>query len=293
MKVGLFAINYGTCGDPGAAVRVARAAEGAGFESVWSGEHIVLPDPRAGRSPLPPRTPLLDVAVSLTLIAAHTRTLRLGSGIIVLPQRNPLVLAKELASVDVVSGGRLIAGVGAGYLAQEFEALGIPLTGRGRRMNDYIRALRAIWTQQPARYQGEFVSFSGVTASPQPVQRPSPPIVIGGESQPALHRAATMGNGWYGFGLTPDRTQQLTGTLRRIAGEHERPAGLGRLELSVTPVGTFDERAVERYASLGVDRLIVLPKPDATLRERHAAVAIDDILRDIERVSDTVKRATG
>lgn len=293
MKIGLFAINYGTCGEPGAAVRVARAAESAGFDSVWAGEHIVLPDPRAGRSPLPPGTPLLDIAVSLTLIAAHTRTLRLGSGIIVLPQRNPLVLAKELASVDVVSGGRLIAGVGAGYLVQEFEALGIPLARRGRRMDDYIAALRAIWTQQPARYQGEFVSFSGVTARPRPVQRPSPPIVIGGESQAALRRAATMGNGWYGFGLTLDETRQLTEALRRVTGEQERPARLGRLELSVTPVGTFDERSVERYAALGVDRLIVLPRPDATPPERHTPVPIGDILRNIEHVSDIVKRATG
>lgn len=293
MQIGLFAINYGTCGDPGAAIQVAQAAESAGFDSVWSGEHIVLPDPQAGRSPLPPRTPLLDIAVSLTLIAAHTRTLRLGSGIIVLPQRNPLVLAKQLASVDVVSSGRLIVGVGAGYLVQEFEALGIPLALRGRRMDDYIRALRAIWTQRPARYQGEFVSFSGVTAYPQPVQQPSPPIVIGGESPAALLRATTMGNGWYGFGLTPDQTQQLIEALRRAAGEHQRPAELGHLELSVTPVGTFDERSVERYAALGVDRLIVLPKPDATLRERHAALPVDNIRRNIEHVSDIVKRATG
>src|SRR6266436_18617 len=114
MKIGLFAINYGTCGDPSAAVQVAQAAEAAGFESVWTGEHIVLPDPMLPSFPLAPETPMLDTIVSLTWIAAHTKRLRVASGIIVLPQRNPLLLAKELASVDVVSGGRLIIGVGAG-----------------------------------------------------------------------------------------------------------------------------------------------------------------------------------
>jgi probable F420-dependent oxidoreductase len=291
VKIGLFAINYGTCGQPAAAIRVARAAEDAGFESVWTGEHIVLPDPIVAGSPLPPQTPLLDTGVALTLIAAHTRELRIGSGIVVLPQRNPLILAKELASVDVVSGGRLIVGVGTGYLAPEFEALGIPLRRRGERMEDYIRALRAIWTGSPASHQGEFASFAGVTAYPRPVQQPYPPIVIGGESPPALRRAVAMGNGWYGFGLTPGEAKQSVEALGRAAGIHERPAELGSLEISVTPVGPFDERSVEQYAALGVDRLIVLPRPDATGRQRHAPVPVEDILRNIDFVSQTVASA--
>ena len=291
MKTGLFAVNYGTCGDPAVAVRVAQAAEAAGFESVWTGEHIVLPDPIVPGSPLPPETPLLDTGVALTLIAAHTQALRIGSGIIVLPQRNPLVLAKELASIDVVSGGRLIVGVGAGYLEPEFEALGIPLRRRGQRMEDYIRALRAIWTGSPARHEGEFASFGGVTAYPRPVQRPHPPIIIGGESPPALRRAVTMGSGWYGFGLTLEETQRSIEGLRRAGERHERPAELGGLEISVTPVGTFDERHVERYAALGVDRLIVLPQPDATGRRRHAPVPVDAILRNIDLVSGIVAGA--
>lgn len=292
MKIGLFAINYGTCGDPETAVRVARAAEQVGFESVWAGEHIVLPDPARARSPLPPDTPLLDIAVALTLIAAHTRTLRLGSGIVVLPQRNPLVLAKQLASVDVVSGGRLIAGVGAGYLVPEFEALGVPMERRGQRMDDYIRAMRAIWTQRPASCEGEFISFRGVTACPQPVQRTGPPIVVGGESPAALRRAATMGNGWYGFGLTLDETRHTIEALRRTVETHQRPAELGVLEISVTPVGTFDERSVAGYAALGVDRLIVLPQPGASGRLRHVPVPAGELLRNIDRVSETVRRAT-
>ena len=143
MKFGLFAINFGSCSDPEAAVRVALHAEAAGFESVWTGEHVVLPEPAATRS-LPPSLPMLDTIVSLTLVATHTSSIKVGSGIIVLPLRNPVVLAKELASVDVVSNGRLVVGVGAGYIPAEFEAVGVPITERGGRMDDYIDAMRAL-----------------------------------------------------------------------------------------------------------------------------------------------------
>src|SRR5215470_12895398 len=166
MKIGLFAINYGTCGDPQAAVTVAQAAEAAGFDSVWTGEHIVLPDPALSSFPLPTETPLLDTTVALTWIAAHTKRIRLASGIILLPLRNPVVLAKELASVDVVSGGRLIIGVGAGWLAPEFAALGVPMERRGERMDDALRAMRALWTMEHPEHRGPFASFRGVAAYP-------------------------------------------------------------------------------------------------------------------------------
>ena len=131
MKIGLFGINFGLCGDVGAMVRVARAAEEAELESLWTGEHVVLPDPQAPPSPAAPRTPFLDPSVALAHIAAHTQRIKLGTGIIILPQRNPVELAKELASVDVVSGGRLIFGLGAGYLEPEFRALGANYPERG------------------------------------------------------------------------------------------------------------------------------------------------------------------
>src|SRR5262249_26251089 len=157
-----------------------RLAERVGFDSLWTGEHVVLPAPQAPPSPLPPHTPLLDPAVALAFIAAHTQTIRLATGIIILPQRNPLVLAKELASVDVVSGGRLLFGIGAGYLQPEFSALGIPFNDRGRRTDEYLDAIRAVWDEISPRYQGKFVGFSGIDAQPRPVQRPHPPIHVGG-----------------------------------------------------------------------------------------------------------------
>lgn len=288
MKAGLFAINYATCADPDAAVRVARAAEAAGLESVWAAEHIVLPDPKAGRSPIAPETPLLDIGVALTLVAAHTTTLRIGSGIIVLPQRNPLVLAKELASLDVVSGGRLLVGVGAGYLEQEFAALGVPFARRGARTDDHIRALRAIWSGHRARHDGEFTSFADVTACPLPLQRPHPPIVIGGENPLSYRRAVTMGNGWYGFALTLAATRDCLEGLRRAADDYARPAELGDLEISVTPVGEFGKRSVEEFAALGVHRLIMLPRLNPGRGLLHAPLPIDAILHNVDLIGETV-----
>ncbi len=165
MKLALFAANMGPCASPTVAADVARAAEAAGFESLWAGEHVVLPDPQVPPSPVPPHTPMLDPTVALTFLAAHTKTIRLGTGIIILPQRNPLVLAKELASLDVLSGGRLISGIGIGYLKPEFDALGIPFAEKGRRTEEYLRAMLAIWTMETPTFEGRFVSFRGVRRS--------------------------------------------------------------------------------------------------------------------------------
>jgi probable F420-dependent oxidoreductase len=287
MKIGLFAINYGTCADPEVAVRVARHAEAAGFESVWTGEHVVLPDPQPDGFSMPPTLRFLDTVVALTLVAAHTTTLRIGTGIIVLPLRSPAVLAKELASVDVVSGGRLIAGFAAGYIPAEFAASGVPMAERGARMDEYLHVLTALWAMDSPEHLGRFVSIQGVDAHPRPVQRPGPPIVVGGEAPAALRRAVTMANGWYGFGATPTEAGELITALRRMAQEHERPAHLGRLELTVTPVGPLDRAAVDRYQELGVDRLVLLPEPEAERGRRHAPVPVDRILHNIDTVAST------
>src|SRR5437762_9653934 len=162
MKFGLVGINMGPCSTPDAVVRVAQAAEAAGFESVWAGEHVVLPEPQAPPSPLPPTFPMLDPTVAFAFIAGQTNTIRLGTGIIILPQRNPLVLAKELASLDVLSNGRLIFGVGIGYLKPEFDALGIPFAQKGARSEEYLAAMLALWTMEKPAFEGRFVSFAGI-----------------------------------------------------------------------------------------------------------------------------------
>ena len=219
MKLGLFAINYATCADPESAVRVARHAEAAGFESVWTGEHTVLPDPQPPGFSMPPTLPFLDTIVALTLIATHTTTIRLGAGIVVLPLHSPAVLAKALASVDVVSGGRLVAGFAAGYLPAEFAANGVPMAERGARMDEYLRVLTALWAADRPRYQGRLVSFDGVDARPRPAQRPGPPIVLGGEAPAALRRAATTANGWFG-------SLAAVSNARRIASAAEQTCSM-------------------------------------------------------------------
>ena len=285
MKFGLFAINYGTCADPDTAVKIAQYAESAGFESVWTGEHVVLPDPQPSGFALPPTLPMLDSTVALTLVAAHTTTIKVASGIIVLPLRNPVILAKELASVDVVAKGRLIVGVGAGYVAEEFAATGVPMTNRGERMDDYIRALRALWSMKHPQHNGPFVSFAGVNAYPRPIQLPGPPIVVGGASPGALRRAVTMADGWYGFNVDLPLARQCVEALHQMASQHERPAELDRLELTMTPTGKFDRTVVEQYEELGVDRLVFLPQPDADHEHRHTPVPAERIIRNIDLIA--------
>lgn len=279
MKLGYFGINIGVCADPVVALRVARAAEESGLESVWTGEHVVLPDPQVPPSPLPPHVPLLDPAVCLAFLAAGTKTLRLGTGIIILPQRNPVVLAKELASVDVVSGGRLLFGLGVGYLQAEFAALGVPFEHRGARADEYLEAILALWTEEAPRAAGRFVAFEGVRSLPRPVQRPHPPVVVGGLTPVAFRRAVLRGNGWYGFAQDVAGTARCLEGLRRAARENERPARLGELEISVTPPGAVDAEDVRRFVELGVHRLIVF-RPARSEAEALAAVEEIAALRE-------------
>lgn len=256
MKLGIFGINFGPCGDPDVAARIAQHAEAAGIESVWTGEHVVLPEPQVPPSPAPATTPFLDPAVALAYIAAATSRIRLGTGIIILPQRNPVVLAKEMASVDVVSKGRLIFGIGAGYLEPEFAALGVPFDNKGARTREFIEAMVALWTQEKPEYDGRFVAFAGINAFPRPLQKPHPPIVMGGSTPPAFKRAVTHANGWYGFGLDENATKASLAAVRAAAAQTERPAHLGPLEISITPFVRLDRDVVRRFEDLGVHRII-------------------------------------
>jgi probable F420-dependent oxidoreductase len=280
MRLGLFSINSHACATADAITRVARAAEAAGFESLWAGEHVVLPDPQAPPSPMAPEDPILDPVVALTHCAAVTTRMKLGTGIIILPQRNPLVLAKQLASLDVLSGGRLIVGIGVGYLEPEFRALGAPFEQRGAVTDEYLSAMRAIWTEATPSYKGRFVSFANVQAHPQPAQRPLP-IVVGGRTAAAFRRAVLAGDGWYGFGLDVAKTKEALEGLRDAATRVARPGHLGPLEISMTPGRgvTVDAATAAQYAALGVHRLILMPSArlDAVGVERY----VDTVGREL------------
>ena len=261
MDFGLFGINNGPLADPDASVQAAQAAEAAGFDSVWTGEHVVLPDPQEPPSPAPAHVAMLDPAVSLAYLAAHTSTIALATGIIILPQRNPLVLAKEMASVDVVSKGRLWFGYAAGYLHQEFAALGIPFDDRGARCDEYLDVMLELWDSDSPTFTGETVRFASIDAHPRPVQRPHPKLIVGGQSPPAFRRAVHRANGWYGFAMTPHAVARCVDGLERAATGTDRSPDLGPLELTVTPPpGPLDADTVDRYRQLGVARLVMLPR---------------------------------
>ncbi len=258
MKFALFGIGSGICADPEVAADAARAAEAAGFESVWTGEHVVLPDPQQPPSPAAPDFPMLHPSTVLAYVAGVTSQLKLGTGIVLIAQRNPVVLAKEMASLDVLSNGRLILGIGAGYLKAEFDALGIDFATRGKRTDEYIDALRALWNQDNPEFGGRYVRFSGIDARPRPVQTGGVPIVAGGHSDAALKRAVTRCQGWYGFALDVDGTRRCVEGLQNALERHERPVELGPLEISVTPRLRLDGDTVKQFEDLGVHRLIAL-----------------------------------
>lgn len=280
MKIGLFGINFGVAGDVDSMISIAKAAESAGLESVWTGEHVVLPDPRVAPSPSNPQTPFLDPAVALSHIAAHTSRLRLGTGVIILPQRNPVILSKELASVDVVSKGRLIFGLGAGYLEPEFRALGAPFEDRGVVTDEAIEAIKALWTMEKPAYHGRFFSFEGIDAQPRPVQKPHPPIVVGGMSRSGSRRAARYGNGWFGFLTDIEATARSIEWIEDYVADGLRPGDLGGIEISVTPPMRLTEEVVDRYEEIGVHRLIPV----------SAATTPDEALKFVESLGEIASR---
>lgn len=275
MKTALFSINTGSCAEPDTCVEVAQAAEAAGFDSVWTAEHVVLPDPRVPPSPMAPLDPILDPAVALAYVAARTSTIRLGTGIIILPQRNPLVLAKELATLDVLSKGRLLFGVGVGYLEPEFRALGVSMDERGRRTEEYLEAMRMVWSNDAPAYSGRFVNFGGIQSRPRPVQQPTPPIHMGGNGPAGWRKSVTHAHGWYGFHQNLEQTAAAIAGIASARATYERPGWLGdQIEISITPpAGPVERATAGAYADLGVDRLILLPPGRATR---------DELLRFVE-----------
>ncbi|MGW6278000.1 TIGR03619 family F420-dependent LLM class oxidoreductase [Kribbella sp. NPDC055071] len=251
LTFGLYGLFRGRGVEPETLVRRALLAEAAGFESLWVGDHLALPADEGGDQPR------LEVIVALSHLAAVTRRIRLGLGVIVLPQRQPVLLAKQLTTLDVLSKGRLTVGLGVGYVEGELRALGATLADRGARTDEYLAALRTLWTEPVASFSGRQVSFDRVSQLPLPVQRPHPPIVIGGHSDAALRRTVATAQGWYGVYLDVPGTAKLLARLRTL--EAGRPDGLGPLEITITPPGAVDAQTAKEYVALGVDRLVLQP----------------------------------
>jgi probable F420-dependent oxidoreductase len=258
MRLGVFGLNSNTTFGPAATRYLARRCEELGYDSVWAGEHVVLPSPRVAPSPMNPDDPILDPLVHLAFVAGVTERVELGTGIIILPQRNPLVLAKQIASLDVLSGGRFRFGVGVGYLEPEMRSIGVELRERASRTDDHLDAMAAIWYDEaPVSFEGRHTTFAGIDANPRPTRRI--PIVVGGRTPGAYRRAVMKGDEWYGFFLTPEGAAECIAGLRAAAEGADRPAHLGELMISITPAGPVTAESVDAYRAAGVHRLIVYP----------------------------------
>ena len=267
--LGLFGTNMGAAATAEGARRLGALAEDLGYDSLWMGEHVVAPSPRVAPSPQEPDYPILDPLVAFGFMAAVTERVRLATGIIILPQRNPVVLAKQLASLDVVSRGRVVFGMGVGYVEPEMRAVGVPMEGRGARSDEYVAAMRALWQDEKPAFAGEHVSFRGVDAYPRPVQDRIP-VIVGGHSEAAHRRAVRIGDGWYGFALDRATTAVQVASLRQAAEAAGRD--FESLELTVSPAERLDADVVRDFSDMGVDRLVLISRQDLTLDELESRV---------------------
>ena len=270
MKIGLYALHRGGNVDPDRVRDCAQRCERLGFESLWVGDHIALPDD-APDSATEPRT---EALTTLAYIAAVTVTVKLGVGVLVLPQRHPVLLAKQLTTIDTLSKGRLLVGVGVGYVEAELAAFGVTLAERAERTEEYLAATRAMWTQTRT-FRGRHVQWDGVVQSPVPLRPSGPPIILGGHARPALTRAARLADGWFGWNLTCDEAAGYVDQLRRYRRETGRS---DPLEITVVPAQLPSRSDRDAYAAAGVDRLVLVPdEMTADTTDRlidHAAVEL-------------------
>lgn len=259
-------------GRPGRGMRelaaTARHAEDVGLSSVWMPEHVVFLEHYESRYPynesgsidhLGKRPGVYDPLIALSVAATVTERIRLGTGVLVLPQREPVTLAQQAVALDHAADGRFDFGIGVGWLREEFDALGVPWPDRGARADEYIQIMRKLWTDDIASHNGRFVDFDGVLAYPKPVQAGGPPIWVGGNTAPALDRAAKHGDGWFGWNLTHAELVDCIAQLRRAEARHGRPFGAIRIKLGIVPgldLAPLREE-FEYIASLGVEEAIV------------------------------------
>ena len=277
MQIGIFGLHRGSSADPEVLVRRARRAEELGFESVWVGDHIALPVSGSEVGDNMPHQARLEALMALSFVAAVTRRVRLAVGVIVLPQRQPVLLAKQLSTLDVLSNGRLIVGFGVGYVDAELRALGASLHDRAARTDEYLEVMRALWSSsaEATSFSGRFVELNGVVQRPLPVQVPYPPVIFGGQSTAAYRRTVQLGDGWYGFDLDVSATASALEELRAATSRFGRPAERPPLEITITPpAGPVSLETAQRYAQLGVDRLAVQPR-------RMDGSAIDDLMASL------------
>ena len=266
MRIGIFAPLASPLATAGYVRALAQGAEQRNFHSLWLPEHVVLFDDYGSRYPYSPdgRIPaggengLLDPLAALGFLAAATHRIRIGTAVCLVPQRNPVYTAKEIATLDVLSSGRVDFGVGVGWLAEEFAALGVPFERRGARCREYLRLMQALWRDPVSQFRGEFYELAPCRQFPKPVQKPHPPIHFGGESDAALRRVAELGQGWHPFHQEPSFVGERIATLEKMLAARGRK----RSEIEVTVCSYLRPISldlVKRYRDAGVDQVTVMP----------------------------------
>ncbi len=262
MKIGLIPVNVGVASAE-KMIAVAKKAESVGVESVWTFEHVIVPNEYESKYPYSPNgkmgttpeTNFIDPLIALTLIAANTTSLRLGTGINILPQTNPLLLAKQAASLDMVSGGRFMLGLGIGWLEEEFLAMGTPFERRGARFDDYVTAMKQVWTGETVEHQSDFLNWTGFKSYPVPSQKPHLPVHIGGTKGKVFERVAKYGEGWFSPTMAPDDIKPGLDQLKAACAAEGRDIS----EIEVSSMWLFNDDAydnLKRFEDLGVSRLI-------------------------------------
>ncbi len=279
MKFGLVPINIGMRSSR-TIVGLSQLAEDCGFESVWTAEHVMVPVDYTSKYPYndrgkmdaEPETNMVDPIVALSLVAGATKSIKLGTGVNILPQASPLLMAKQAASLDFVSGGRLLLGLGIGWLKEEFIAMDTPFERRGARFDDYVVAMKKVWSGEVVEHKSEFVHWTGFKSYPVPVQQPHMPVIIGGNAGRVFERVAKHGDGWYAPPLKdPEELAPRIEALRKTCEEVGRD--FNDIEISAMWDARGGLDAANRMAEMGVSRLVA---PINTLGQGRASDSIKE-----------------
>ena len=265
MKFALSAVGTGSTARPELLKQVAQRAEALGFESIWIPEHLVIPISMKTPYPYSPdgkfpggaTVAVHDPLLALAFAAGCTERIKLGTGVFVLPLRNALAVAKAVASLDVLSSGRFLFGVGIGWLEEEFDAVGMPFKDRAARTREAIKMMKVLWSEETPAFQGRFHNFPPIGFSPKPVQKPHPPLIFGGETRVALKRAAELGDGWYGTRFTPESVQPMITQLKEFAMAAGRDFSRFEITCGIGDGLPFTLDTARRFAEAGVHRLMV------------------------------------
>ena len=282
MKLGItmFATDYAMRPDD-----LAQACEERGFESVWFPEHTHIPASLRTPPPVGTKVPrylylLHDLFVTLTAAAAVTKTIKLGTSVVIIPYRDPLVTAKIVSSLDVLSGGRFIFGVGVGWLDEEFRVLRQNLRDRAAQTREALLAMQACWTQDDPEFHGKFFDFSGIKFAPKPRQKPHPPIWFGGNSMPALKRAVELGNGWHAVWQTPEEVAEKTAILRDLCAKAGKNFANFAITINVNNRVPLTVENVKKYEAVGVSMMFI---------PRSFQADVDTMIENMEKFAKEVK----